>query len=69
MFEKALLADERRKILLVHPHATQDIKPLSQEAVQSQIICLDNYFAKKDYINVNRKIANKLQLLEPTNEK
>jgi hypothetical protein len=69
MFEKALSQDKRRKILLVHPHATTDIKPLFQESVQSQVVCLDEYFANRNYKEVNRKIAKKLQLLEPTNEK
>ena len=69
MFEKALSKDKRRKILLVHPHATADIKPLFQEDVQSQVVCLDEYFANRNYKEVNRKIAENLQSLEPTNEK
>jgi hypothetical protein len=57
MFEKALREDRRRKILLVHPHATHDIKPIFQEAVQSQIVCLDHYFAKKNYKEVDGEIS------------
>jgi hypothetical protein len=69
MFEKALSADNRRKLLLVHPNATKIIRPLFKEGIQSQVVCLDEYFAKeKDYIEVNGKIAQKLLSLEPTNE-
>jgi SIR2-like domain len=67
MFEKALLEDRRRKILLVHPHATQDIKPIFPEAVHPQIICLDSYFAKKNYVEVNSEISQVLVSLEPAN--
>lgn len=69
MFEKALLEDNRRKILLLHPNATRLIRPLFKEGIQSQVVCLDEYFAKdKNYIEVNEKIAEALLSLEPTNE-
>jgi hypothetical protein len=69
MFEKALLVDKRRKILLVHPHATKDIQSLFQKDVQPQIVCLDRYFAKENYVAVNREISQALASLHPINEK
>ncbi|MGH9927330.1 MAG: SIR2 family protein, partial [Nitrososphaeraceae archaeon] len=68
MFEKALSEDNRRKLLLVHPKATKLIRPLFKESIQSQVVCLDEYFAKRNYREVNRKIAEALLSLEPTNE-
>jgi hypothetical protein len=69
MFEKALLADNRRKLLLVHPKATNEIKPLFEAEVQSQIVCLAKYFAKEEnYVQVNVEIAEALVSLQPTNE-
>ena len=70
MFEKALSADNRRKLLLVHPKATKTIQPLFKKGIQSQVVYLDEYFAKEEnYIKVNEKIAKALLSLEPTNER
>lgn len=63
MFEKALLRNKERKLLVVHPHATEQIRPLFQENVRSQIKCLDEYFAKDNYDTVNREISEKLLTL------
>jgi hypothetical protein len=64
MFERALEENTDRRILLVHPHATKQIKPEFIDRVKDQIMCLDTYFArKKDYRQVNRKIAESLATL------
>jgi SIR2-like domain len=69
MFEKALFTDNKRKLLLVHPNATKLIRPLFKEDIQSQVVCLDEYFAKdKNYTEVNGKITEALLSLEPTNK-
>ena len=60
MFERALAESDKRKILLVHPHATERIKPLFQERVRNQLTCLDTYFARRNYSSVNREIAEGL---------
>jgi SIR2-like domain len=60
MFERALEENEKRKILVVHPHATEQIKPLFQKEIRDQLICLDRYFAKPNYSQVNRDIAEAL---------
>ena len=36
MFERGLAENKNRKILLVHPHATKEIKPLFQASVRDQ---------------------------------
>jgi len=60
MFERALAANHSRKILLIHPHATKQIKPLFQEQVQNQLKCMDTYFARENYTSVNKEIAEVL---------
>jgi hypothetical protein len=66
MFEKALLANNRRKVLLVHPKATNEIQPLFSHDVQSQIVCLDKHFGRENYVEVNREISEALASLQPT---
>jgi SIR2-like protein len=63
MFERALAENEKRKMLLVHPHATEQIKPIFQEQVRDQLTCLDRYFAKRNYSHVNIEIAQALSNL------
>jgi hypothetical protein len=63
MFEKALSANSKCKLLLVHPHATTQIQPLFQESVRGQIECLDKYFAREDYENINTEISQTLLML------
>jgi hypothetical protein len=46
MFERALMDDNKRKLLLVHSHATEQIKPLFQRDVRDRLICLDRYFGR-----------------------
>ena len=60
MFERGLAESIKRKILLVHPHATEQIKPLFQASVSDQVICLDSYFATRNYGYVNKEIADAL---------
>lgn len=60
MFERSLSDNKKRKIILVHPHATDQIKPLFQKKIQEQIKCMDMYFAKQDYKTVNKKIKEEL---------
>jgi hypothetical protein len=60
MFERALAANHSCKILLIHPHATKQIKPLFQEQVQNQLKCMDTYFARENYTSVNKEIAEVL---------
>jgi hypothetical protein len=59
MFERALEEDPNRKILLVHPHATTQIKPLFVSNRKHQVMCLDVYFGR-NYENVNKEIAKAL---------
>ena len=54
------MEDNKRKLLLVHPHATEQIRPLFKEQVQNQLICLNKYFAKENYGYVNEEIATSL---------
>ena len=60
MFEKSLAQNNRYKLLLIHPHATEQIKPLFQEQVRHQVVCLDTYFARRNYKYVNKEIAEAL---------
>lgn len=60
MFEKAMSENPRCKILLLHPHATQQIKPTFREKVRDQIICLQKYFAGVNYASVNTEIKDSL---------
>jgi hypothetical protein len=60
MFERALEANKKRKLLLIHPHAKRNVKCLFTKEVEDQVLCLDRYFAKQDYENVNREVAKTL---------
>jgi SIR2-like domain len=60
MFERALSENKKRKLLLIHPHASQSIRPLFQEDVQEQIKCLDRHFGKRNYPIVNEEISKAL---------
>lgn len=60
MFEKAMSENPRRKILLLHPHGTEQVKPTFREEVRDQIICLQKYFAGDDYMSVNTEIKDLL---------
>jgi hypothetical protein len=60
MFERALEEDPSRKILLVHPHATKQIKPLFVSDREYQVMCLDVYFGRRNYDDVNKEIAKAL---------
>lgn len=60
MFERSLAETNKRKIILVHPHATDQIKPLFQNQIREQLTCLDRYFARRNYISVNKEIAEVL---------
>jgi hypothetical protein len=55
-----LMNDNKRKLLLVHPHATEQIRPLFKEQLRNQLTCLDKYFAKESYSDVNKEIAEAL---------
>jgi hypothetical protein len=66
MFERAMLEDPGRKILLLHPQATQQIKPIFREEVRNQITCLQKYFAGTDFSNVNTEITEALLNLDNT---
>jgi hypothetical protein len=59
-FERALAENTERKILLIHPHGNEQVKPLFQEGVRNQIKSLGKYFAKKDFRKVNTEIINTL---------
>jgi SIR2-like domain len=63
MFERAMMDDNKRKLLLVHPHATEQIRPLFKKRLHNQLICLDKYFAKENYSDVNKEIADTLSNL------
>jgi hypothetical protein len=63
MFEKALAENSKRKILLVHPYATEQIQPLFHNKVRDQITCLNRYFAKKNYEIVNKEISDRLLMM------
>jgi hypothetical protein len=60
MFEKALIENNRRKLLLVHPHASKEVRPLFKERLRKQLACLDNYFGRESYCDVNKHIAETL---------
>lgn len=63
MFEKALAADNRRRVILVSPDASKKIKPLFNKTVLGQLICLDVFFGRKqDYELVNKKISETLSI-------
>ena len=47
-------------MLLVHPHATKQIKPSFKEQLRNQLTCLDRYFAARNYDSVNKEIAKVL---------
>jgi hypothetical protein len=57
---RALEANKKRKLLLIHPHAKRNVKCLFTKKVEDQVLCLDRYFAKQDYENVNREVAKTL---------
>ena|GEM_PF-4090561 len=40
------------------PNETSSV--YSQKKVEDQVLCLDRYFAKQDYENVNREVAKTL---------
>jgi hypothetical protein len=63
MFEMSLAENSKCKLLLVHPHATKQIKPLFRPRIRDQITCLDTYFAGRNYISVNMKIVKTLLTL------
>jgi len=63
MFEKALTENNKRKMLLVHPHATEQIKPIFERQVLDQVTCLDRYFSRPNYSQVNKEIAEALSSL------
>jgi SIR2-like domain len=60
IFERVLAENTERKILLIHAHGNEQVKPLFQEGVRNQIKCLDKYSAKKDFKKVNTEIINTL---------
>ena len=47
MFERALTENSKRKVLLVHPHATEQIRPLFKEGLRNQLACLDSTLPRK----------------------
>lgn len=63
MFEKALFANSKRKVLLIHPNASEEIRPLFHENLQSQIVSLDSHFARQNYNEVNSEISRTLLTL------
>jgi SIR2-like domain len=66
MFERSLSENKKRTIILVHPHATDEIKPLFQNKFQGQIKCMDLYFARDNYEIVNEEIKEELSKLAPS---
>jgi hypothetical protein len=58
--KRALEADKKRKLLLIHPYARCEVKSLFTNQVKKQVFCLDRYFAKQDYEKVNRQIVKTL---------
>lgn len=62
MFEKYMekMTGRKRRLLLVHPHANEQIKPLFQSHLRDQLTCMDTYFAKQNYEQVNKEIAREL---------
>ena len=63
MFERAFAENSKSKMLLVHPHATEQIKPVFREQLRDQVTCLDTYFARQNYSQVNKEIAEILSSL------
>jgi hypothetical protein len=60
MFEKALKERSKRKLLLIHLHATEQIKPLFEYCIRDQVMCLDEYFARQNYSDSNKEITDSL---------
>ena len=60
MFERALAEDKKRKILLIDPNATKQIKSLFECRRRYQVRCLDEYFGNRNNTYVNKEIAKAL---------
>jgi SIR2-like protein len=62
MFEKSMekMPGRKQRLLLVHPHANEQVKPLFQPHLRDQLTCMDIYFAKHNYEHVNKEITKVL---------
>jgi hypothetical protein len=48
---------------MIHPDATREVMPLFQGRIREQLTCLDRHFARSNYVNVNKEIADALSNL------
>jgi hypothetical protein len=47
-------------------NTTQEIRPVFREQVREQITCIDRYFARRNYVSVNKEITATLLRLANT---